>query len=540
MTAMPTHLTTVTPVNLLLVDDRPENLKSLEALLRREGLNMLTARSGNEALEILLKHDVALALLDVMMPDMDGFELAELMRGNERTRRIPIMFLTAGSTDRTRRFRGYEAGAVDFLEKPLEPDVLRSKVAVFCELYLQRQQIAVQRDNLKAFAEENLRLLKESRKYANALKEADQRKDEFLATLAHELRNPLAPIRNGLQILRMSPDGERADSVRDMMDRQLTHLVRLIDDLLDVSRVSRGKIDLRLERVAVQEAIAAALEASKPLIDAGGHALTVEMSQTPLWVDGDLTRLAQIVSNLLNNAAKYTPQGGKIALSVTESAGRIEIRVRDTGVGIEPDMLPKVFELFTQVDQHLDRSQGGLGIGLALVQKLVEMHRGTTVASSDGVGQGSTFTVRLPMAPEPGEARPDGRDAEASPKPLDVLIVDDNTDSADTTRWMLELIGHRPRVENSGLAALEAARKQQPDVVLLDIGMPGMDGYEVCRQLRALPGGGDLVIIAQTGWGQESDRRQAFDAGFDHHVTKPVSLDLLNRVLNEAGEPRDI
>ncbi|EGF92667.1 histidine protein kinase AsgD [Asticcacaulis biprosthecium C19] len=308
MTAMPTSLSTVTPVNLLLVDDRPENLRSLEALLRRDGLNMLKASSGTEALEILLKHDVALALLDVMMPDMDGFELAELMRGNERTRRVPIMFLTAGTTDRQRRFRGYEAGAVDFLEKPLEADVLRSKVAVFCELYLQRQQIAVQRDNLKAFAEENLRLLKESRRYANALKEADQRKDEFLATLAHELRNPLAPIRNGLQILRMSPEGERADSVRDMMDRQLTHLVRLIDDLLDVSRVSRGKIDLRMECIAIQEAITAALEASKPLIDSGGHDLTIEVPQTPLWVDGDLTRLAQIVSNLLNNAAKYTPK----------------------------------------------------------------------------------------------------------------------------------------------------------------------------------------------------------------------------------------
>ncbi|EGF92668.1 response regulator [Asticcacaulis biprosthecium C19] len=203
-------------------------------------------------------------------------------------------------------------------------------------------------------------------------------------------------------------------------------------------------------------------------------------------------------------------------------------------------MLPKVFELFTQVDQHLDRSQGGLGIGLALVQKLVEMHGGTTVANSDGVGLGSTFTVRLPLASEPGEARSEADSARDDARRLDVLIVDDNTDSADTTRWMLELIGHRPRVENNGPAALEAVQRLRPDVVLLDIGMPGMDGYEVCRLLREMPGGTDMVIIAQTGWGQESDRRQAFDAGFDHHVTKPVSLDLLSRVLNEAGEPHDI
>ncbi|ESQ76159.1 response regulator [Asticcacaulis sp. AC402] len=539
MTAMLSHLTSAMPVTILLVDDRPENLLSLEALLRRDGLVLLKASSGNEALELLLKHDIALALLDVMMPDMDGFDLAELMRGNERTRRVPIMFLTAGSSDRQRRFRGYEAGAVDFLQKPLEPDVLRSKVSVFCELYLQRQQIAGQRDNLKAFAEENLRLLKESHRNANALREADQRKDEFLATLAHELRNPLAPIRNGLQILRMAPDGERADTVRDMMDRQLTHLVRLIDDLLDVSRVSRGKIDLRMERIAIQDAVKAALEASKPLIDAGMHALAVEVPEPPLWVDGDLTRLAQIVSNLLNNAAKYTPEGGRITLSVAPDGNQIEIRVKDSGIGIAPDMLRKVFELFTQVDQQLDRSQGGLGIGLALVQKLVEMHRGKAVAESEGIGHGSTFTVRLPLATEP-DARPPEVDADRGlARPLDVLIVDDNCDSADTTRWMLELLGHRPRVANNGPAALIAARNHRPDVVLLDIGMPGMDGYEVCRTLRAMPEMDPVAIVAQTGWGQESDRRQAFDAGFDQHVTKPVSLDILTRVLSQVGSSRD-
>jgi signal transduction histidine kinase len=520
------------PVPILIVDDLPENLLSLEAVLRREGLEFLKARSGTEALEILLKQEVALALLDVQMPEMDGFELAETMRGSERTRRIPIIFLTAGSTDRTRRFRGYEAGAVDFLEKPLEADILRSKVAVFSELYLQRRQMAVQRDNLKAFAEENLRLLKESRDNAQALKEADIRKDEFLATLAHELRNPLAPIRNGLQILRMAPEGPRAEDVRGMMDRQLTHLVRLIDDLLDVSRVSRGRIDLRKRRMSLQEAMHSALETSRPLIEANEHSLHLDIPEAPLWVDGDLTRLAQVVSNLLNNAAKYTPAGGDIRLALRKENGHADIEVADNGLGIDAEMLPRVFDLFTQADRHLDRSQGGLGIGLALVSKLVEMHGGTRTAQSDGPGKGSIFTVSLPLVDEQGEALGQPlQKAQKAAAPMKVLIVDDNVDSAQTSLWMLDLMGHKATVAHEGVTALEMAHEIKPDVVLLDIGMPGMDGYEVCRQLRQMPEMKNKTVIAQTGWGQESDRQKAFAAGFDHHITKPVSLDLLTQLL---------
>ena len=528
------------PVHILLVDDLEENLLSLEALLRRDDLVMLKARTGRQALELLLKHDVALALLDVQMPEMDGFELAELMRGSERTKHVPIIFLTVGMADRTRRFRGYEAGAVDFLQKPLEPDILRSKVSVFFELYLQRQQIAAQRDHLKIIANENVRLLKESRSQAEALKEADQRKDEFLATLAHELRNPLAPIRNGLQILRMSPDGERAEEVRGMMDRQLTHMVRLIDDLLDVSRVSRGKIELRRERIAIQEVVHAALESARPLVDADGHTLTVTMPEAPLWVDGDATRLAQVVSNLVNNAAKYTPEGGRIGVDVTVKAdtvgkgGRVEIAVSDNGLGIGKDMLPHVFDLFTQVDRHLDRSQGGLGIGLALVRKLVDMHGGTSRAESAGADKGSTFTIALPLPAQHGpKDAADDAGATRTTTPLDVLIVDDNIDSAQTTRWMLELIGHHSAVAHEGREAIATAETSHPDVILLDIGMPGMDGYEVCRALRRNDTLKNTVIVAQTGWGQESDRARAFEAGFDHHITKPVSLDLLTKLLSE-------
>lgn len=531
----------VTPVHILLVDDLQENLLSLEAILRHEGRVLLKARTGVDALELLLKHDVALALLDVQMPEMNGFELAELMRGNARSRQVPIIFLTAGSQDRTRKFRGYEAGAVDYLEKPIEIDILRSKVSVFCELYLQRQQIAVQRDDLRAVAEENIRLLRESRRNAEALKLADQRKDEFLATLAHELRNPLAPIRNGLQILRMAPDGPHAESVREMMDRQLTHMVRLIDDLLDVSRVSRGKIDLRIEHMAIQDAVRAAVEASRPLIDASSHHLTITMPDAPLWIEGDMTRLAQVISNLVNNAAKYTPEGGDISIAVVDRDNVADIVVSDNGLGISGDMLPQVFDLFTQVDQHLDRSQGGLGIGLALVRKLVEMHGGSARANSEGPGKGSTFTVSLPLSSAPRPKVETEASDHTSVEPLDVLIVDDNNDSAQTTRWMLELIGHHPAVVNDGPTALDMAAKQHPDVILLDIGMPGMDGYEVCRALRKKDALKDTVIVAQTGWGQESDRLKAFEAGFDHHVTKPVSLDMLSRLLGEiqSGAARE-
>lgn len=508
------------PVYFLLVDDLEENLLSLEALLRRDGLVLLKARSGREALELLLKHDVALALLDVMMPGMDGFELAELMRGTERTRRVPIIFLTAGNADRQRRFRGYEAGAVDFLHKPIEPDILRSKAEVFFQLNLQQQQLARQRDELRQSAE--------------ALKEADHRKDEFLATLAHELRNPLAPIRNGLQVLRMMPSSNKSDEVRDMMDRQLNHLVRLIDDLLDVSRVSQGKIDLRKDSITLQSALDAAIEASTPLIEASRHHFTTDIPEKPIWLNADLTRLSQIISNLLNNAAKYTPEGGKIHLSVSEENNDVCVSVSDNGLGIPHDMLPKVFELFTQVGRSLERSQGGLGIGLALVKRLVEMHGGAIVAESEGPGKGSVFTFRLPVAQAPAmeENSDNTADAGTTQHPLTVLVVDDNIASAKTTGWMLELIGHKPVLAHTGPEALETALTLMPDAILLDIGLPGMNGYEVCRELRKDPRFKDTLMIAQTGWGQAKDRAEAREAGFTHHLVKPVKLEDLSELLS--------
>lgn len=506
-------------IYFLLVDDLEENLLSLEALLRRDGLVLLKARSGPEALELLLKHEVALALLDVQMPGMDGFELAELMRGTERTRHIPIIFLTAGAADYQRRFRGYETGAVDFIQKPIEADILRSKSQVFFDLYYQQLLLIRQRDEL--------------RRNAEALLEADRRKDEFLATLAHELRNPLAPIRNGLQVLRMSPDSNTAEQVRTMMERQITHLVRLIDDLLDVARVSQGKIDLHQERISVQSVLTAAVEVSHPLIEQRKHTLTMNIPENDLWLEGDSTRLAQIIGNLLNNAAKYTPEGGAITLSATTEGEDVLLSVTDNGLGISTDMLPKIFEMFTQVDNDLSRTQGGLGIGLALVKRLVEMHHGNITAHSDGLGHGSRFTVRLPLAASatasPAATNP--TNADAATAPLRVLIVDDNIPSAKTTGWMLELIGHQFILAHDGHAALETANTFLPDVVLLDIGLPGMNGYDVCKTLRKDARFRDTLIIAQTGWGQERDRQLATDAGFNHHLLKPIDFEKLSEQL---------
>ncbi|WP_236627580.1 hybrid sensor histidine kinase/response regulator [Caulobacter sp. B11] len=378
------------PINFLLVDDLEENLLALEALLQRDGLTCLKARSGEEALELLLVHDVALALLDVQMPGMDGFQLAEYIRGNARARHIPIIFVTAGSADLQRRFRGYEAGAVDFIHKPIEPTVLRSKANVFFDLHQQRQQIQRQRDELELAAE--------------ALRRADRHKDSFLAVLAHELRNPVAALSGGFHLLNKDISPERAADIRNRMDRMLTHLSHLVDDLLDASRVSQGKIALKTERVELGEVLRSAIDASQHNLDAGGHRFITDLPSEPVWLWADHTRLAQIVSNLLNNAAKYTPAGGTVSLSARALDDAVTISVSDTGVGIPVDMQSKIFEIFAQVEAHLAKAQGGLGIGLALVRQLVTLHGGTIEVESAGPNLGSVFTVRLPLEAVPPAA----------------------------------------------------------------------------------------------------------------------------------------
>lgn len=373
---------TLGPVYFLLVDDRHANLLALEALLARDELVLLKAHSGEEALELLLRHEVALALVDVQMPGMDGFDLAELMRGNDRTRHVPIIFVTA-EEDRQRRFLGYDAGGVDFIYKPIEPHVLRSKANVFFDLHRQSQQLAAQRDELAAATA--------------TLRQKDQRKDEFLAVLAHELRNPVAALLSGVDLLKRPRPGAEIQEIRLQMERMLAHLSRLVEDLLDVSRINEGKISLQVSRIDLSEVIRLAIEGSRQNIEAAGHQLDVDVSTVPIFLNADPTRLAQVLANLLNNAAKYTPAGGTINLSARADSNEVEIRVRDNGVGIAPALQAKIFTIFSQIDDHIADSKGGLGIGLALVKQLVTLHGGTIEVESEGAGMGSAFIVKLPV-----------------------------------------------------------------------------------------------------------------------------------------------
>ena len=377
-------------ISFLLVDDLEENLLSLEALLKRADLTILKARSGEEALELLLRHDVALALLDVQMPGMDGFELAEFMRGSERTQHIPIIFVTAGSADQQRRFRGYEAGAVDFIQKPIEVDILRSKVSVFFDLYRQRQQIASQRDRLSEVTQ--------------ALRNADRRKDEFLAILGHELRNPVAALGAGVHLLQKAPTAERTAAIFEQMDRQIFHLSRLVEDLLDIARISEGKISLQKQPIELTTILQSAIEVSQPNLEAAGHEFSVSVPAKPVWLDADHTRLTQVVANLLNNAAKYTPSGGSVTLKAYDADGHVQIDVADNGMGIPPAMHSQIFEIFGQVDEHRRQAAGGLGIGLALVHQLVALHNGSVTVKSEGQGKGSVFSVRLPIGKDVPDA----------------------------------------------------------------------------------------------------------------------------------------
>jgi PAS domain S-box-containing protein len=371
------------------------------------------------------------------------------------------------------------------------------------------------------------------------LKEADRRKDEFLAMLAHELRNPLAPIRNSLYVLRR-PDTSRdaAEQALTMVERQVYNMVRLVDDLLDVSRITRGKIQLRAEPIDLAAVLQRAVEATRPLIEANRHTLTLTLTPVPTRVVADPTRLEQVFANLLTNAAKYTERGGSIAVVTEREGPDVVVRVRDTGFGIPPAMLPHIFDLFTQGDCTLERAQGGLGIGLTLVKTLVEMHRGSVTAASAGPGHGSEFTVRLPACADVPSlthaAAADPPDATAGDGSLHVLVVEDSRDAADSLAMLLQLWGHQVRVARDGLSGLKAARSFRPQVVFLDIGLPGLDGYEVARRLRA-EFGDEVRLVAMTGYGQEEDRRRAREAGFDAHLVKPAEPELLQRLLADCA-----
>jgi signal transduction histidine kinase len=542
-------------VNILLVDDQPSNLMALSAILEGLGQNLIAAHTGQEALRDVLNMDFAVILLDVQMPEVDGFETAELIRNRERSRHTPIIFLTAYEQNDIQAFKGYALGAVDFLCKPLVPDVLRSKVSVFVELKrmavkLERQAEQIReterRERERLLLEERQRweldrLRAESekdRKRAEELAAADRRKDEFLAMLGHELRNPLAPILNALHLMRLraGPDDETA-AMRELIDRQARLMTRLVDDLLDVSRITRGSIHLRKSRVNLRDIVALTVDSMRPFLTAHRHQIAVEMGQEPMWLNADATRLEQIIANLLQNAGKYMEDGGNIRLTVEPRPDHVELTVRDQGIGMSADLLPHVFDLFMQGDKSLDRSQGGLGIGLTLARRLVELHGGTIEAASHGPGQGSTFTVRLPTLPTaPADAVPSQCAAGASPPPhRRVLVVDDNLDAATSLAMVLRLEGHEVSMAHDGPTALAAIALHRPEVVFLDIGLPGMSGYEVARRARQDGSMNDGLLVAMTGYGQDQDRQNCHEAGFDLHLVKPVDPTMIREMLAFPG-----
>lgn len=778
-----------TPAKVLIVDDSPANLLALEVTLQELGAELVRAQSGSEALARTLADDFAAVLLDVHMPDIDGFETARMIRSRARSRSTPILFITASDSADPYLDEAYALGAVDFLTKPLRPSVLKGKVAFFIELHRHREdlrqaerravnerafltavlegvqdaivacdadgtptlfnratrelhdqaaqagaappacsqlpehqplmralagehvrqaeirvgtgearerillasaqplydgaagailgavvsmhdvtaerqaaianELAVREqarreaaeqaaDRLRASDEryrrlfdtmdegfcvielifdeegraqdfiyleanptfyrhtelhevvgrrmrelvpkpnlqwlevyaqvsrsgqpqrllhevpelercfdvsitpvggpatrrvalmssevtERVRAEAQLRRVARELTESDRRKTEFLATLAHELRNPLAPLRNGLHLLRQVNDADARGRTWDMMDRQLSHMVRLIDDLLDIARVSTGKMEMKKRQVELRRLVHHALEASHPQIEKAQHTLTVQLPPEQVWLEVDPTRIEQVLANLLSNAAKYTPAHGHIQLGARVSGDELVIWVRDDGIGMDSRDLPRVFQMFTQVMPDDQRMASGLGIGLALVQAIVELHRGRIHAESPGPGLGSTFTVTLPLAAArsgTGTRERDANAGETGPAGFQVLVVDDNVDAAESLALILQMDGHATRVAHDGARALELTQEFDPQVVFLDIGMPGMDGYEVARAMRRQQHASrQPVLVALTGWGSHEDLERARSAGFDHHLTKPADVEAVERLL---------
>jgi len=603
-------------ITILNVDDNEANRYAVTRMLKRAGFAMLEADCGEEALrQVAARPD--LVILDVNLPDIDGFEVCRRIKADPATASIPVLHLTASYVQSEDKTRGLDQGADGYLIRPVEaPELVATIRALLrvraAEKHARRAALqwqatfdaigdgvclldrhgVVLRSNRAAGSilglgaepavgrplrdlvalpapgedlaiggrwfrvasdpilddgaavgsvwvmtevTDRRRLADELRHRADALAEDDRRKDEFLAMLAHELRNPLAPILNAFEVMRGAADGIAEDltPVREVAERQVRHLARLVDDLLDVSRITSAKIQLRREPVDLAGIVARVVETARPAIDARRHALTLAIEPGPLPILGDPTRLDQILTNLLNNSVKYTEPGGSIELAVARRGRWAEVRVADTGLGIPDEMLARIFDLFTQVERSLDRSQGGLGIGLTLVRRLVELHGGTVSARSEGHGRGSEFTVRLPLvagteqpsATAPTTARP------GSIAPRRILVVDDQPDAAAMLARLLRGRGHDVLVAADGPAAIEAAAASRPDVLLLDIGLPGMDGYEVARRLRALPGMEAALLVALTSYGQEEDLRLAREAGFDHHLVKPTDLESIENLL---------
>jgi PAS domain S-box-containing protein len=655
-------------IKILLVDDEERNLDALESILESSDCEFIRARSAEEALLALLNHEFAALILDIKMPGISGLELAQLIKSRKRNEHVPILFLTAQLLEERDVLHAYDVGGVDYLSKPLNPAILRSKVAVFVNLFRTNRAL-VREIQQREQAQEELRLAKDelerrviertaalakanrdiqdsetrlsailqntsalvyltdadnrfvhinrrfeellgktndevrgcsvydvlpqetaaildanhrhvlaersavefeeviaditrTRVYASikaplfdgdrpagivavstditerkqledALREADRRKDEFLATLAHELRNPIAPIRYAVQVVNLkSPTTPEVRWAIEVIERQTKHMARLIDDLLDISRITRNTFELRRDRVSLTTIINAAIETSRPLLQNSGCELELTIPPDPIEVEADAVRLEQVFANLLNNASKYgrgEDGRGRIHIIVTPGDQTVRVTVADTGVGIAPSMLPRIFDMFTQVGRSIEQCEGGLGIGLSLAKRLTEMHGGTIEASSPGIGKGSKFTVTLPtMLPDIPQIR-------ITPPPevkrmgKRVLIADDNADVCEAFEILLRTLGHDVETAHDGIEALEKAERYRPEVIVLDIGMPNLNGREAARRIRQLPWAGNVVLIALTGWGNEKDKRESEEAGFDIHLVKPVDpLHLIN------------
>ncbi len=513
-------------VSVLLVDDQPQKLLSYQAILGGLDVTLVTAGSAREALDWLLRRVFAVVLVDVCMPELDGFELATMIRDHPRFHETAIIFVSGVHLSELDRLRGYSVGAVDYVPVPIVPEILRAKVTVFANLFRQTRQLERLNRELE---------LRVSERTAE-LEKASQRKDEFLAVLSHELRNPLAAIRTAAELLaapELTPT--HLSKTAGVIRRQVAQLVRLIDDLVDVSRITRDAISLRRESVLVSAVVAHAAEATRPLFDLRGHELTIQIPDPTLTVDGDPARLSQIIGNILNNAAKFTAPGGRVRVHVDRVGTNVALCINDNGIGIAPEVIPNVFELFTQGGERRDRTQEGLGIGLALVRRLVEMHDGHVGVHSQGIGKGTEVIVTLPLiAPKRMElpATTDEAPVETAPQGCRIVLADDNEDAVSALELLLKSWGHDVRTAADGVEAVEAVEAFRPRVVLLDLGMPRLDGYEAARQIRKRSNGRDIVLIALTGWGQPQDRIRTRDAGFDAHLVKPVSDAELFKTIN--------
>jgi signal transduction histidine kinase len=565
--------------NILMVDDQPSRLLTYETILESLNQNLVRAQSGTEALQHLMRADFAAILLDVSMPDMDGFETAAMIHQHPRFEKTPIIFVTAVHVTDMDRLRGYQMGAVDYVYVPVVPEILRGKVQVLVELYLQRRELqrlnlslalanrelteahqALQAENMREVHALNMTLaqanselersnralkteIAERERAQEALQTEARRKDEFLAMLAHELRNPLSAIHNGVQLMHQrNVTDAKLIWVRDVLGRQVSHLTRLIDDLLDVSRIGTGLIQLQREAVDIAVVVGRAVEATQPLMETRRHRLLVDTPEESLWVDGDAVRLTQVFDNLLSNAAKYTDQYGSLQISVERGLqGDVPaaiVRVRDNGVGIPPQMLERIFDLFTQANPTFDGAQSGLGIGLALVRGLVQLHGGEVRAASEGAGQGSEFTVSLPLLND-AQVPVSDQSQVALDRPrvtaLSILVVDDNVDSTKGLALWLESAGHKVQVAHAGDVGLKKALKLRPNAILLDIGLPVLSGYEVASRLREHEAFKTTPLIAMSGYGDKGDRERALLAGFNHYLVKPIDYETLAIALSTLG-----